>query len=389
MTGFSGTTPPFGNQIARGAASVETPAVLVDSDRMARNIARMAELAATGGVALRPHAKTHKSIVIANLQVAAGATGVTVAKPTEAEVFLDAGIASITIASPVLDPAKLRRVIGKARDHGADLRFIADSDAGIDVLATAAVAAGVELPVYLKVDVGLGRCGVTPGSPASIALATRLAGTAGIGFAGLLSHAGHAYRVSGPDEVRQIAVAEREAMTGFAAMVRDAGLAVAEVSVGCTPTTILNGGFDGITEIRPGNYVFMDRIQVALGAADATDVALWVVATVISVNDRFAIIDAGSKVLSSDRGPHGSTSVEGYGLAWRADAPEQAPLTVASVSEEHGFLAHERIPPKVGDRVIIMPNHACTVVNLADALSASAPDGAQQVLPVDARGCVR
>lgn len=382
-------TSPFSDEIRSGALAGETPAVLVDVGRLTRNVARMAEIAAAGGVTLRPHAKTHKSIAIADRQIAGGATGVTVAKPTEAEVFLDAGIGSVTIASPIADPGKLTRVIRKARDHGADVRFIADSDAGIDALVAADSGDGVALPVLLKVDVGLHRCGVDPCSPRALALVRRLAETPRLAFAGLLSHAGHAYRASGPDEVREIAVAERETMVDLAESLRQSGFAVAEVSVGCTPTAILHSGLDGITEIRPGNYVFMDRIQVSLGAAEATDVALWVVATVISANDRFAIVDAGSKVLSSDRGPHGSTSVQGYGVAWRVEDSAAPPLTVANVSEEHGFLEHQGNPPKIGNRVLIMPNHACTVVNLADELAAWSADGSVEALSVDARGRVR
>ncbi len=383
---------PFSDQIRAAGVVVETPAVLIDSARMAQNIARMAELAAANRVALRPHAKTHKSIAIAERQLALGAAGITVAKPSEAEVFLRAGVASITIACPILDRAKLERTVRTARDHDADVRFIADSDAGIDALVSVGEAQATHLPVLLKVDVGLHRCGVQPQSPQSpqaAALARRLATTSGVRFAGLLSHAGHAYRAGSVADVRQIAVAEREAMTGLAQQLRNGGIEVPEVSVGCTPTVILHGGLDGITEIRPGNYVFMDRIQVALGVAEADGVALWVAATVISSNDRYAIIDAGSKVLSSDLGPHGSTGVRGYGLAWSVDDPGVSPLALANLSEEHGFLEHGGKPPKIGSRVVIMSNHACTVVNLADALAAVAGDGSQEIVAVDARGRVR
>jgi len=142
-------------------------------------------------------------------------------------------------------------------------------------------------------------------------------------------------------------------------------LDIPDVSVGCTPTVIQAQRFDGITEIRPGNYVYMDRIQVGLGVASLSEVALWVAATVVSVNDRYAIIDAGSKVLSSDRGPHGATHLEGYGLTWPTDRVDDAPMSIVSLSEEHGFIDHRGQPPKIGSRVAILPNHACTVVNLA------------------------
>ncbi|MCP4382408.1 MAG: alanine racemase [Hyphomicrobiales bacterium] len=381
-------SPPFNDAIGVAALAGDTPAVLVDAARMADNIARVADLAAAAGVALRPHAKTHKSIAIAEAQLAAGASGVTVAKASEAAVFLDGGVASITIAAPMVEADRIAAIVRQARDRGRDLRFIADSNTGIDALAAAAAASGVALQVYLKVDVGLHRCGVAPEAPETIDLARRMDAAARLRFAGLLSHAGHAYRVDGPDAVRGIAATEREIMTGLAATIRAAGVAVDAVSIGCTPTVILNSGFDGITEIRPGNYVFMDRIQVALGAAQATQVALWVAATVISCNSESAIIDAGSKTLSSDRGPHGSTAVAGYGLAWKTDDLVQPPLTVSSLSEEHGFLAHHGNPPRIGSRVIVMPNHACPVVNLADTLTVCTADGGRQTLRVDARGRV-
>ena len=380
---------PFSDQIRAAGVVIETPAVLIDSARMAQNIAQMADLAAANRVALRPHAKTHKSLAIAERQLALGAAGITVAKPSEAEVFLRAGIASVTIACPILDRAKLERTVRTARDHDADVRFIADSDAGIDALVSVGAAHATHLPVLLKVDVGLHRCGVQPQSPRAAALARRLATTSGARLAGLLSHAGHAYRAGSAADIRQIAVAEREAMTGLAQLLRDAGIEVPEVSVGCTPTVVLHGGLDGITEIRPGNYVFMDRIQVALGVAEADEVALWVAATVISSNDRYAIIDAGSKVLSSDLGPHGSTGVRGYGLAWSVDEPGLSPLTVMNLSEEHGFLEHGGNPPKIGSRIVMMPNHACTVVNLADAVAAVAADGSLAMVAVEARGRVK
>jgi D-serine deaminase-like pyridoxal phosphate-dependent protein len=178
-------------------------------------------------------------------------------------------------------------------------------------------------------------------------------------------------------------------MTGLAGRLRAEGIDVPEVSVGSTPTTLLHDGFEGITEIRPGNYVFMDRTQVALGVAASEDVALWVATTVVSANDRYAIVDAGSKVLSSDRGPHGSTSVAGYGLAWRCDAPDAPPLPLVALSEEHGFVEHGGRPPAVGTRMVILPNHSCTVVNLAEELIVAAEDGTTQRWPVDARAHVR
>ncbi len=369
---------------------VETPAVVVDAGRLAANVARMAELARAHGVRLRPHAKTHKSLAVANLQGKAGATGLTVAKTSEAELFLGVGPRSVTIAHPLVDPAKIGRIVRAAQTNGADLRLIADSDAGIDAIASVAGALGAIVPVYLKVDVGLHRCGVDPSSETAMVLARRIASRPGLRFAGILSHAGHAYRLPDPQGLPRLVASERETMSALAERLRAGGLDVPDVSVGCTPTVIRNDGFEGITEIRPGNYVYMDRIQVGLGVASLGEVALWVAATVVSVNDRYAIIDAGSKVLSSDRGPHGSTHLEGYGLAWPTDRPDDAPMAIVSLSEEHGFIDHRGRPPRVGSRMALLPNHACAVVNLArDTIVVSDAGGAAETWPVDGRGLVR
>jgi D-serine deaminase-like pyridoxal phosphate-dependent protein len=379
--------PRLPSCLVAAMAAADTPAVLVDDPRLSANVARMAALAATAGVRLRPHAKTHKSLALARRQMDAGATGLTVAKTAEAELFLAGGIRSVTIAHPLVSPEKIDRALRAASKNGAEVRFIADSESGIDALAGSARAAGRTVPVYLKVDVGLHRCGVDPDSEAALLLARRIAANGALRFAGLLSHAGHAYRLPDGSGLRDIAARERAAMMDLTARLRAAGVDVAEVSVGCTPTVIRNDGFDGITEIRPGNYVYMDRIQVGLGVATLAEVALWVVATVVSVNDRFAIVDAGSKVLSSDRGPHGATSVDGYGLAWRIDR-DTPPMTVASVSEEHGFVEHRGAAPSIGTRVAILPNHACSVVNLARHILVAKPDGTIEAGSVDGRALV-
>lgn len=379
--------PNFRDGFVEALDHVETPGVVIDRQRLERNIARMAGLAGDRAT-LRPHAKTHKSLALAHLQIDAGASGITVAKPSEAEVFLEGGVSSVTIAYPLVVPSKIERIARVATERGADLRLLADSRIGIEAIAAAARIVDRTFPVYLKIDVGLHRCGVTPESAAALELARQLSDTRRITFAGILSHAGHAYRVSDAKAVRAIADAERRAMTTLAERLRADGIAVPEVSVGCTPTVALNAGLDGITELRPGNYVFMDRIQVGLGAATLPQVALWVASTVVSVNDRYAIVDAGSKILSSDRGPHGSQSIDGYGLAWRIADVEARAMVVSSLSEEHGIIDHNGHPPRIGERLILLPNHACPVVNLAPALSVVGDEGTVVPWRVDARAAV-
>lgn len=367
----------------------ETPFVAVDRRKLDANIATAAAIARAGGVAIRPHIKTHKSLVIARWQIAAGAVGITSAKSEEAETFLRGGISSVTLAHPLVDSVKITRLLTAARTSGGEVRFIADCPTGIDAIGASARQSGLTAPVFLKVDVGLGRCGVDPAGDAGVQLARLIAGTSGLQFAGLLSHAGHAYGAGTPAGIRSTARAERTAMTKLAERIRRTGLDVPAISVGSTPTLLANDGFDGLTEIRPGNYVFLDLTQVALGIATLADVALSVVATIVSCNRTHAIVDAGSKVLSSDRGPHGSDALTGFGLAFPLGAPEgSAGMAVAKLSEEHGFIAHGGKPPGIGTRLRIFPNHSCVVANLARTLWVYDSDGQLDELAVDARACV-
>ncbi|TMV42338.1 alanine racemase, partial [Thioclava sp. BHET1] len=158
-------------------------------------------------------------------------------------------------------------------------------------------------------------------------------------------------------------------MSMLKARLEGAGIAVPQISIGSTPTVLLNAGFEGVTEIRPGNYALLDRTQVALGAAEPDEIALTVIASVISINDQFAIIDAGSKVLSSDLGAHGASKNVGYGQALRLKAPAEAPFIVSRLSEEHGFVPLEGRKLELGEKLQILPNHACPVMNRANGFA--------------------
>lgn len=366
---------------------LETPAVVVDRPALRRNIHAGAAIARAAGTKLRPHVKTHKSLEIARMQVAAGATGLTVAKSSEAMIFLEAGFGDITVAHPLVDGRKIARLLQAAAARDAHLTFIVDSDVGIGAIGGEAARLGNRAAVQLKVDVGLHRCGVTPEGQEAARLAGLIVADPALHFAGIISHAGHAYSAPTPEVVTAIARHEHETMTAVADGIRRTGIAVPAISVGSTPTVWLGDRFDGISEIRPGNYVFMDLTQVCLGVAMRDDIALSVLATVVSCNERYAIIDAGSKVLSSDRGPHGSTRLAGYGVALRLGEPGAPDMPVVSLSEEHGFVAHVGHKPTIGERLRILPNHACAVVNLARRLAVTDQNDIE-VWPVDAHACV-
>jgi D-serine deaminase-like pyridoxal phosphate-dependent protein len=355
-----------------------TPAVMVDLDVLERNIARMAERAREAGVRLRPHAKTHKCPEIARLQRAAGAWGLSVAKVGEAEVFVVAGFDDLFVAYPVVGDDKGRRLLRLA--DRARVAVGVDSVEGAETVAEPFRAASRVLEVLLKVDVGYGRVGVLPEN--AVDVASRVADMPGLRLRGLFTHAGHAYMAKTKAGVEKTARTEGEILAATAAALRAAGLPIDEVSVGSTPTAARSMRVSGVTECRPGNYVFHDGSQVALGTCTLEDCALTVAATVVSVpaGDR-AVVDAGSKTLSSDplRPVAG-----GYGqiLGRRS--------RIEKLSEEHGVVAvAEGESFRVGERVTILPNHACVVANLHDRLVGTSAGRVEAVLPVAARGRVR
>jgi D-serine deaminase-like pyridoxal phosphate-dependent protein len=362
----------------RRVHDLETPAVLVDLDVVESNIARMAERARASGARLRPHAKTHKIVEIARRQVAAGAIGLSLAKTSEAEVFADAGFEDLFVAYPVVGADKARRLLALAQR----LRRLAvgvDSVEGASTLAGAFRAAGRVLDVMLKVDVGFHRVGVPP--ERALDTARRLADLPGLRLRGIFTHAGQGYHAETPEGVREIARHEGRTMAAVADELRKAGLALEEVSVGSTPTAREAMAQAGVTECRPGNYVYHDGTQVALGTCAPSDCALTVLATVVSVSgaDR-AVVDAGSKTLSSDPlRPRAG----GYGqLAGRRSR-------IQRLSEEHGVIVVEAGEPfRVGERVRILPNHACVVSNLHDRLFGVRGDAVEGEMKVAARGRV-
>ncbi|WP_194164543.1 alanine racemase [Microvirga thermotolerans] len=365
---------------------LKTPFVLVQRERMFRNLQRAADIAAGAGVRLRPHVKTHKSVELAALQQEFGAEGLTASKPSEAEVFVHAGFKDVLVAYPVVDAERIIPLLQAAERNRASVTFIADSREGIAALDRAAKVVGRAVPVRIKIDVGLHRCGVAADSPALGDLANALRQAPALAFDGLLSHAGHAYACRGRDAIAEVAAEERRLMLLAKKRMEGFGFPDAKISVGSTPTVFASGSFEDIDEIRPGNYVFLDLTAVRLGIATLDDVALAVVATVVSANEDYYIVDAGSKALTSDLGAH-SSGGSGYGLAFAFDGREQG-LPVVRLSEEHGFVERRGGGLATGTRLLIYPNHACPVVNLFSRVAVSDPGGEPSLWSVDARGRV-
>jgi D-serine deaminase-like pyridoxal phosphate-dependent protein len=362
--------------VSRSLDGLDTPALLVEADVLEANLREMQEVASECGVSLRPHWKTHKCTEVAARQIALGAVGGTVAKAGEAEVFLAAGFRDVLIATPVVDPRKIERLLG-ARGT-ADLSVLIESEEGLRRWAEAAAAADRPVPVLLEVDVGMHRTGVPPGEGA-LPLARAITDAPGLELRGVMTHAGHAYGAASPDEIARIGREEGERLVGTAEALRTAGIECPVVSVGSTPTVRHSVRVPGVTEIRPGNYAFHDGIQVALGVVPESRCALTVLATVTArpAEDR-VVIDSGAKTLSTDRGACGLSD---FGTVLGGTE------RVGKLSEEHGILTVDPANPwKVGDRVRIVPNHACVTVNLHDRMFVARGSHVEAEWIVAARG---
>jgi D-serine deaminase-like pyridoxal phosphate-dependent protein len=347
--------------------SIETPSVLVDLDIAERNIGRFQAHCDRNGIALRPHIKTHKLPQLARAQVEAGAVGITCQKIGEAEVMADAGLGDILITYNIVGEAKRARLAALARK--TRLSVVADNPAVVDGLSATFARAGSSLDVLVECDTGAGRCGVqTPAD--ALALARRIDSAPGLVLAGLMTY---------PPMGDQTAV-ERWLGEAKAALV-SAGLACPRVSSGGTPNMWRCQDVPSATEHRAGTYVYNDRSLVAAGVCTEADCALTVLATVVSrPTGTRAIIDAGSKVLTSDL-----LGLEGFGLV--AGRPGAA---VAALSEEHGIIDLTASPwrPAVGERLRIIPNHACVVSNMVDAVWTLRDGALADQWPVAARGRV-
>lgn len=359
---------------------LDTPVALVDIARLESNLATMAAVARDAGVAHRPHAKTHKTREVAERQVAHGAIGLTVAKLGEAEVMVDAGFEDLFVAYPLVGETKLSRLV--ALLDRARMRF------EVDTLEAAAAASeylarrGRRVEVVVSVDGGAGRSGAaTP--EAAIELAERVATLPGLELVGVMNY-GNAYGTTDPQEQAAIGRREGEVAVGIAETLRERGVRVDVVTVGSTPTARHAVAIPGVTELRSGVYAFQDLKQVSLGPATLDDCALTVLATVVSHArpDRY-VLDAGIKALAG----------EDYGWGTWGRPQGRPDLAITRATEEHGVieLADGVADPgwRIGERVQIIPNHACGAVNMHDELVAIDGERVIERWPVIGRGRFR
>ena len=393
-------------------SSLPSPCIVVEKNRLDANINRMQKRADANGVHLRPHTKTHKSAFIAKLQADSGAKGLTVAKTGEAETYVDHGFTDIRIAYEVIGADKYQAIL--ALMQKATISFCVDTIEGARAASDFFVAAGQRARVLVEVDTGYGRCGVHWELAESIDFVRYIEEELpGLQLVGILTHFGQSYK--GPqnegdslfDALKEAARLERDRMLAFASSMHEAGIRAAqpnespaedrfEISIGSTPSMryFENKKRDGftITEIRPGNYVFNDAIQEALGVATLQECSLTVQASIISKHrnpngTERLFLDAGRKIFTSDTG----YKTQGYGiLLYNTRTMHRLPhARITGLSEEHGWI---HVPGgstmEVGSTVRVVPNHACVVVNNQDTIYLIDGEEVLEAISIDARGRV-
>ncbi len=366
-----------------GPGLPETPCLLIDALRVQRNIDKMSELARQAGVKLRPHAKTHKMPGVARLQLEAGASGITVAKLAEAEIMAEQGIDDIFVAMPFVSPGKIQRALRLS--ERIKLIVGVDSLAGATLLAAAAEEAGTEMDVRLEIDTGMRRTGVLYDD--ALALAQAIAGLPSLRLSGIYTYRGALMNGMATLDIARAGEEEGRLMAALADRMRAAGIPIADVSVGSTPTAAYAAQVPGVTEIRPGTYVFQDRMQARWGVCGPEDWAVSVRVTVISrPAPDLAVIDGGSKSFATDIQPN----AEPLRLTGFGHVLELEDAVFERLSEEHGMLrlgpiaqASDLAP---GDVLHIVPNHVCSTVNLHNRAVFVQADGSRTVVPIQARG---
>ncbi len=368
-------SPPA--RVGDSVDDIDTPALVVDLDPLERNLDLMANAARGSGVALRPHAKSHKCPDIALLQEERGAVGICCQKVGEAEAFVAAGIRDVLVTNEIVGEKKQQRLARLAQD--AKIGVLADDAASVLHLGAAARAAGVAIDVLVEIDVGAQRCGVLPGAPA-LAIAQAIARTPGLVFRGLHAYHGAAQHLRKPDE-RKAAIARAVAFAQETkALIESAGIACGTVTGAGTGTWQHERDSGVYTEIQPGSYVFMDADYHRNALAPDEhhfEQSLYVLATVMSTPARNrAIVDAGLKAFAFDSGPPQVYGARG--------------LDYVKASDEHGVLtvSDDAEPPLLGDRVWLIPGHCDPTANLYDWIVGVRGTRVECLWPVSARGAL-
>ncbi len=341
----------------------DTPALLLDCQRMDRNIARMRTQLATLGVAMRPHVKTNKCLEVARRLFDEGYGPITVSTLREARYFLEHGYSDI-LYGVAIAPNKFAQAADLAR-KGAALTLVLDCMATATLLADYALAESQDFTVLLEIDCDGHRSGLPPDAPLVVEIARELR-RGGIEVRGVMTHAGNSYNSKSTAQIEAYARQERDAVLLAAGKLREAGFAAPVVSIGSTPTALFARDLTGVTEVRAGVFVFFDLVMAGLGVCQLGDIALSVVTTVIGhqADKGWTIVDAGWMALSRDRGTSAQTVDQGYGVVCDIDGVPLPDMIVVGANQEHGIVAARdgcagvaAFP--VGTQLRILPNHAC------------------------------
>ncbi len=344
--------------------TLDTPCLLLDRELVKRNTERMRARMQRHGVTLRPHLKTAKSVDVARLAVGGASGPVTVSTLREAEYFFEHGFDDLFYAVGIV-PAKLPHVDALAA-RGASLKIVTDNTDVAGAIASFAPGAHAPIEVYIEIDSGDGRAGVLPDSRALVEIANALVAAGKVRLLGVMTHAGQSYGCRDPQAIRDVAKCERDSIVHAAERLRAAGHACSVVSGGSTPTAVYADDLDGVTEMRPGVYVFFDLAQLAIGSCAREDLALSVLTSVIGHNRHVGhlVLDAGALALSKDLSANHTHPETGYGEVCDAQSlASLGSLHVKHVSQEHGIVPvpdaawFERLP--VGTKLRVLPNHAC------------------------------
>ena len=365
---------------AGGRNELATPALVVDLDIFERNIARMAEFARARGIALRPHAKTHKCAEIARRQIAAGALGICVAKLGEAEALAQAGVDSILITSPIVTGRGITRLM-ELNARVGELMVVCDNAAIATKLADAATAHGRKLKLLVDVDPGMGRTGIRPGSDAA-QLVQKIARNPAFEFKGLQCYAGNLQHLESRNERRDKSIAALAELADLCRRLRSEGIAPDILSGGGTGTFDIDPDARILTELQVGSYIFMDRqyndVWEKSGARVPFETALFVQTTVISANrDGMATTDAGFKAFATDAGPPRIVSGAPSGASYFFFGDEQGGI----------LYAPDEARLKPGDVVTCAVPHCDPTVNLYDFYHLIRGERVEAIWPIEARGC--
>lgn len=345
--------------------SLPTPCLLLDVERVRRNAERIGRRVRDLGARLRPHIKTHKCIEVARIQTVGHSGAITVSTLAEARVFAAHGFTDITYAVPI-EPGKFEAALEIAK-YCERFGVITDDPEIPTALNASAQKAATKLEVFLKVDCGYHRCGVEPENPKAIEIARRIQESSHLVFTGILTHAGHSYHYRTQEERLTIARHERDVMIEFAGKLKRDGIPVPVISIGSTPTVTIIDHLHGIDEVRPGNYIFFDAFQAAIGSCTLSDCAVAVLAAVVHRDGQRSkiVLDAGAIALSKDRGPVDFDAACGYGRILDLEGNDLG-LRLNAISQEHGEVVVDDVRLgglldrlKVGTRVRIIPNHSC------------------------------